>query len=271
LIKIKKPTDWKKPEKVVYRAYCSKTGMLKNSYCKSTRYDLYITNTVIPFCYYHKEYKVYVCKNNENLLAKKNCSEELKKLKIFYDPNDIPTKYCNCDGTTTEIKLIAPNSTTIDTPCVLEVKTDFKIGDTLEFDINGEKTFITSPPLKIMWYPTKPGKYYVSVFLYSYDGIVKGKTGKEINVIEPIKNSVILINPEKPKLNDLVMISLKDPPKSTFSVIVFINDEMKGVILEEPYNFSFEIKKVGKYKITYKIYDLYGELILTLYKEFVVN
>ncbi|MGC8943289.1 MAG: penicillin-binding transpeptidase domain-containing protein, partial [Caldisericia bacterium] len=271
LIKIKKPVDWVKPEKVVYRAYCSKTGLIKNNNCKGTRYDLYIINTNIPFCSYHREYKVYVCKNNENLLANKNCSEEFKKLKIFYDPDDIPKNYCNCDGLFTEVKLIAPSSVLVETPVILEVQTDFKIGDTLEFDINGEKTFVTSPPLKMMWYPTRSGKYYISIYLWSFDGVLKGKTGKEINVVEPVKNSLIIINPTKPKLFDKVTALLMDAPNNTFSVIVFINDEMKGVLLEEPYSFVFEVSKKGKYKIVYKVYDLYGETILTLYKEFTVN
>ncbi len=271
LIKIKKPVDWERPEKVVYRSFCSKTGLLKNSYCKSTRYDLFISNINIPLCSYHREYEICVCKNNEKLIADENCSEEFKKLKIFYDPDDIPKNYSNCEGVLTEIKLIAPTSVFIETPVVLEVQTDFKIGDTLEFDINGEKTFVSSPPLKMMWYPEKPGKYYISVNLWSYDGMLKGKTGKEISANEKIENSEIIINPSKPKINDRVTISLKNAPKNCFSVIVFINDEVKGVLLEEPYNFVFEVNKKGEYKITYKIYDLYGEPILTLNKEFVVN
>ena len=101
--------------------------------------------------------------------------------------------------------------------------------------------------------------------------MLKGKAGKEIVVIEKIENCEIIINPSKPKINDRVKISLKNAPKNSFSVIVFINDEMEGVLLEEPYNYVFEVNKKGEYKITYKIYDLYGELILTLNKEFVVN
>ncbi|NLI55443.1 hypothetical protein GX420_00440, partial [bacterium] len=271
LIKIKKPVDWEKPEKVVYRSFCSKTGLLKNSYCKATRYDLFISNINVPLCSYHREYKVYVYKGNENLLADESCSEELKKLKIFYDPDDIPKNYYNPEQLSTEIKLIVPSSVFVENPVVLEVQTDFKIGDTLEFDINGEKTFVSSPPLKMMWYPEKLGKYYISVYLWSYDGMLKGKAGKEIVVIEKIENCEIIINPSKPKINDRVKISLKNAPKNSFSVIVFINDEMEGVLLEEPYNYVFEVNKKGEYKITYKIYDLYGEPILTLNKEFVVN
>jgi penicillin-binding protein 1A len=271
LIKIKKPSDWERPEKVIYNTYCSKTGLLKNSNCKSGRFDLFILNLNIPYCNYHREYKVYVCKNNDKLLAPKNASSDLKQLKIFYDPDDIPKNYCQIEeGFSVDIKIIIPQKIYEKNPIDIEIKTDFKIGDTIEIDINGEKTFITSPPLKFMWYPDKIGTYYISVYLWGKDGTLKGKSGIRVNVLKEIKNTYIQIEPQKPKAGDLILFKLIDPPEDSFSVTVVIDGIMKEILTEKPFIFKYRENKIGKHKIIFQVFDIYGEKLGSYEKDFYV-
>ncbi|MCX8095568.1 MAG: hypothetical protein N3D74_05225, partial [Caldisericia bacterium] len=271
LIKIKNPTDWERPERVIYRNYCTKTGLTKNSFCKSGRVDLFILGKSVPVCNYHREYKVYVCKENEKLLAPKNLIEEEKILKIFYDPDDIPKNYCTGLGYEfVEIKIIVPQKIYEKEVVDLEIKTDFKIGDTLEIDINGEKTFIDSPPLKYMWYPEKSGEYYISVYLWGKDGTLKGKGGLRVSVLKEIKESFIQIEPEKPKANELIIFTLIDPPEDAFSIIVLVDGVMKEIITEKPFIFKYREKKIGKHKIIFQVYNIYGEKLGVFEKEFYI-
>ncbi|MDI6860688.1 MAG: hypothetical protein QMD25_01550, partial [Caldisericia bacterium] len=271
LIKIKKPTDWERPEKVIYKTFCSKTGLIKNSYCKGGRVDLFILGKNIPICSYHREYKVYVCKENENLLAPKDTLENEKVLKIFYDPDDIPKNYCtSIKGGFTEIKILVPQKIYLGNVVDIEIKTDFKIGDTLEIDINGEKTFINSPPLKYMWYPEKSGNYYISVYLWGKDGTLKGSSGVKVSVLLEIKTTSIQIEPEKPKANELILFTLDSPPQEAFSVIVFVDGLMKEVLTEKPFIFKYKEKKIGKHKITFQVFNIYGVKLGTFEKDFYV-
>ncbi len=270
LIKIKKPTDWEKPEKVIYKTYCSKTGLIKNSHCKGGRVDLSISSLYIPYCNYHREYKVYVCKSDEKLLAPRNASLDSKVLKVFYDPDDIPKNYCEEGEVFVDIKIVIPQKIYEKNPVNLEIKTDFKLGDKIEIDINGEKTFLTSPPLKFMWYPEKGGTYYISVYLWSNDGTLKGKSGIRVNVLREVKNSYIQIDPQRPKADETIIFSLIDPPDDAFSVIVLVDGVMKEILTEKPYIFKYKEKKIGKHKITFQIYNIYGEKLQTIDKEFYV-
>jgi len=266
LLKIKKPTDWERPEGIVVRAFCTKTGLIATSYCKGKRYDFSIKGISIPNCSYHKPYKVKVCKGT-NLIATDDCPPDMVEEKIFTDPDDMPKEYCDCSGGYEYLKLIAPDTVYTNEIVVFEIVSPlFKSGDTIEIDINGEKTYLKTYPLKLMWSPSRPGNYYVSVIHWSSIGEVISKTGKNIKVIPEIRKTEMIVLPIKPKVGDIVRVYIKNPPSYSYTAEVFINGKREGVLAQTPFEFRFKVTSKGSYRIVFKIYDLYGNKLVELEK-----
>jgi len=209
---------------------------------------------------------VKVCKGT-NLIATDDCPPDMVEEKIFTDPDDMPKEYCNCSGGYEYLKLIAPDTVYTNEIVVFEIVSPlFKSGDTIEIDINGEKTYLKTYPLKLMWSPSRPGNYYVSVIHWSSIGEVISKTGKNIKVMPEIRKTEMIVLPIKPKVGDIVRVYIKNPPSYSYTAEVFINGKREGVLAQTPFEFRFKVPSKGAYRIVFKIYDLYGNKLAELEK-----
>ncbi|MGB9750543.1 MAG: hypothetical protein ACPLWB_06900, partial [Caldisericia bacterium] len=178
LIKIKKPVDWVKPEKVVYTKVCADSGLLPTPYCKNIKTEMFISGFEPKYeCPIHRsEYvDVAVCIDSGKLPT--DCTPkdriEVRKFLKGEEPKEYDDTY-SCDF---DVLIFPSGVVKVNTMINLTINLKNELGETLEIYINDSLSVIL----------TKNNLNYALSFenegLYELLFVLKDKDGNEISHI----------------------------------------------------------------------------------------
>ncbi|HON83304.1 MAG TPA: hypothetical protein PLI22_04110, partial [Caldisericia bacterium] len=101
LIKIKKPVDWERPEKVVYAKVCSDSGLLPTTFCTNTKTEIFISGYEPKYeCPIHRSEYIDVAVCIDSGLLPTPCTPidriEIRKFLKGEEPKEYDDAY-SCD------------------------------------------------------------------------------------------------------------------------------------------------------------------------------
>jgi membrane peptidoglycan carboxypeptidase len=145
LIKIKKPVDWEKPEKVVYGKVCADSGLLPTPYCKNIKSEIFISGFEPKYeCPIHRSEYIDVAVCIDSGLLPTPCTPkdriEIRKFLKGEEPQEFDDYYsCDFDVLIFPSGVVKPN-----TLINLTINLKNESGETLEIYINNTLSIILS-------------------------------------------------------------------------------------------------------------------------------